>query len=219
MVTSIEFFHHNINEKIYLHKAFGINVRSFSEIAYYLAFLKPNIFLPQTEYTILWWGQKSPTYDRITVSLSFMFRNVASVVVHVNGTLKNELQFLFHLIHVKSIFHQQFFEEPATDCSSAFLIIVWRMFVLKISCPLLIAAGCVVCQLWKYSIPQLGHIAYCNQRVRCKHSFQWFPDSDLYLLYCSVHFRCEVSSEQKCHRLEIKSVNPAMLKFSPQSRE
>lgn len=54
---------------------------------------------------------------------------------------------------------------------------IWWMFLLKISRPLLIAAGCLVCQLWKYSIPQLGHIAYWNQRVRCKHSFQWFLDS------------------------------------------
>lgn len=67
---------------IHLHKTFGVNVRSSFEIAYYLAFLKPNTFLPQTVYTILWWRQKSPTHDRTIVSLAFTFKNVTSVLVH-----------------------------------------------------------------------------------------------------------------------------------------
>lgn len=201
---------------IHLHKTFGVNVRSSFEIAYYLAFLKPNTFLPQTVYTILWWGQKSPTHDRTIVSLAFTFKNVTSVLVHACKweLKKKEQQLLHHLIRIKSVFHQQLFEEPATDCSSAFLITVWWMFLLKISHLLLIAAGCLVCQLWKYSISQLGHIAYCNQRVRCKHSFQWLPGSDLYLLHCSVHFGCEVSSEQKCHRLKIQALTLAEIKSS-----
>lgn len=143
-----------------------------------------------------------------------MLKNVSSVVLACKWGLKNKQQLLLHLIHVKSIFHQQLFEEPATDCSSSFLITVWWVFLLKISHPSLIAASCLVCQLWKYSIPQLGHIAYCNQ-IQMQAFIPMI--SWLYLLYCSIHFGCKVPSEQKCHRLEIKSLTPADLKSSSQS--
>lgn len=67
---------------IHLHKTFGVNVRTFFEIAYYLAFW--NLIYSCHKVGILFydWGQKSSIHDGTIVSLSFMFKNVSNVVVH-----------------------------------------------------------------------------------------------------------------------------------------
>ena len=144
-----------------------------------------------------------------------MLRMLPVLSTHANRAKKESSGILLHLMHVKSIFHQQLFTETATDCSSALLITVWWMFLLKISHPLLIAAGCSVCQLWKYSILQLGHTAYCNQS-QMQTFIPMIPWLWSLLVYCSVHFGCEIPSEQKCRRLGIKSLTSAKLKSSSQ---
>lgn len=92
-----------------------------------------------------------------------MFKNVSNIFHARKQSFKKWAPFFLSLIHVKPIFHNSSLKNHANDCSSAFLITVWWMFLNKISHPLQIAADCLVCQLWKCSIPQLGHIAYCNQ--------------------------------------------------------
>lgn len=141
-----------------------MNARTFHETAYYLAFLEQQILaniqvsqLMRTANLNSWRDYEiSPfqKYSKLLLMLS-MYENEAK-------KKKSQQWLLLHLIHGKSVSHQQLLDEPASDCSSTFLITGWWMFSLKISCPLLIAAGRSVCQLWKYSISQAGRIAYCN---------------------------------------------------------
>ena len=151
----------------------------------------------------------------LALSCSKMFLILSE---HENEALKkNDQWFVFHLIHIKSISHRGLLEEPASDCNSALLISVWWMFALNISCPLLIAAGCSVCQLWKYSISQPGHIAYCNPNQMQTHSRDMLALGSI----CSTAaFIAAVSwgvLRTKCHGLEIKSLTRVELKSSPHS--